>query len=215
MAQLQKWITLNRLYDESNPSWIRFKLIMDKNMISTAFYSLYIISPPIIGLLLLSSTNFYLWMLLIYIIYLQLLIFLNNRMLYPSFKTHDLMDLPINKRANYLHYIRFKSECKKAGMAKENIQKLLDWHKASNTKVNTHKFISSIKLLSSGFISLLLNHYQPEITQQISSNKPLALLVLTGLVYVIIYLIDDISSIYKRREQKLSKFLLMFLKEED
>jgi hypothetical protein len=214
MTQLQKWITLNRLYDESCPGWIRFKQSLDRNIISHMFYTLYLISPAIISLLIIFSPNFYLWLLVIYIIYLQLLIYINDRMLYLAFKANKLMDLPITKRARYLHYIRFKNECESAGIRKDKIQNLLDWHKFSNTRMFTQKFINSIKLLLSGLIALLLNHYQPQISQHISHNQPLALLFLTGLVYIIIYLLDDLFSIYKRREKKLSAFLYMYLRED-
>jgi hypothetical protein len=214
MTQLQKWITLNRLYDESCPGWIRFKKALGRNIISHMFYTLYLISPLIIGLLIVFSKNFYLWMLVITIVYLQLLVYINDRMLYPAFKVYDLMDLPITKRVRYLHYIRFKCACETAGISKDKIQNLLDWHKLSNTIKYTTKFINSIVLLLSGLIALLLNHYQPQISQQISHNQPLALLVLTGLIYTTLYLFDDLSSIYERRENKLCAFLYMYLKED-
>ena len=214
MTQLQKWIEINQLYDQSSPGWIRFKLALNRNFFSTMFYSLYIVSPPIIGLLILSATNFYLWMLLIYIIYLQLLIFFNDRMLYPSFKTNELMDLPISKRAKYLHYLRFKDLCDHSDFAKDKVQKLLHWHKASDTKMYTYKFISSTKLALAIAISLSLYYYQPQLSGQLSSNKFLGLQLMTALVYIIIYLLDDFGSIYKRREHKLCTFLYMYVKEE-
>ncbi|MBL4774085.1 MAG: hypothetical protein JKX98_10995 [Alcanivoracaceae bacterium] len=212
MTQLERWIKINSLYDDSCPGLIQQKLIINRSFIANLFYSLFIISPPIIGLLIIGSKDFYMWLLLIYVVYLQLSIYLNNRMLYPHFQQNGLQDLPVLQRRKYLHYARFQRGCDQAGIDVVYIKNLLQWYKAGNAK--KYKSGVIIKLLIASLTSIAIYiHQLQEISMDISGNKLFVLVLLTALFYMIIYVLFDVVSTHKRRDKKISIFLQMYQKE--
>ena len=140
-SQLDRWIQINQIYNISKPKGLIQSYIIKANIPTNVLFIGIIISPTIIGLLLLEDQYFYLWMILALVLYFTLIVIFSDKILQANYSNNDLYDLPILQRRLYLHYARFKNNCdlQLGFISYDDMQSLIQWHRESIKPMRLYK----------------------------------------------------------------------------
>ena len=92
-TQLDIWIQINQIYNISKPKGLIQSYIIKANISTNVLFIGIIIWPTIIGLLLLDNQYFYLWIIIVLVLYITLLVIINNKVLQDNYSNNDIYNL--------------------------------------------------------------------------------------------------------------------------